>query len=229
MGHKTWRNVLIIIGVLIVTGAVPTGALADNISVEASIMAALTRNFFLTLDAPAGTTATESNPTYKGPASAPPSPAANVQAPGAPAGDWPSYNRTLTSERFSPLSQINTKNVGGLKVLCTYDIGQFTAFESGLIMVNNALIGSTEFVLAQPCDMRRELANARELCRQHYSGQPRCRLHGRHVVPRHRGRARPCLRFQHRQARVGSNDRGRETWRVGAVGPDCLERPRLCR
>src|SRR5437588_12111006 len=37
------------------------------------------------------------------------------------AGSWPSYNRTLTSERYSPLSQINTQNVRGLKVLCSYN------------------------------------------------------------------------------------------------------------
>jgi alcohol dehydrogenase (cytochrome c) len=30
-------------------------------------------------------------------------------------------------------------------VLCTYDLGTITAFESGLIMVDNALIGTTEF------------------------------------------------------------------------------------
>jgi alcohol dehydrogenase (cytochrome c) len=61
------------------------------------------------------------------------------------AGNWPSYNRTFTSERFSQLSEINTKNVGKLKVLCTYDVGQLAAFESGLIMVNDALIGTTQF------------------------------------------------------------------------------------
>ena len=70
-------------------------------------------------------------------------PGVHCRAPAA--GDWPSYNRTLTSERYSQLSQINTKNVGKLKVLCTYDVDQFAAFESGLIMVENALIGTTEF------------------------------------------------------------------------------------
>ena len=65
--------------------------------------------------------------------------------PNAAVGDWPSYNRTPTSQRYSPLNQINTKNVANLKVLCTYDLGVFTSFESGLIMVNNALIGTTEF------------------------------------------------------------------------------------
>ena len=37
--------------------------------------------------------------------------------------DWPSYNRTLTSERFAALDTINTKNVRDIKVLCSYDTG----------------------------------------------------------------------------------------------------------
>ena len=74
-----------------------------------------------------------------------PSRRAAAPSPSDTAGDWPSYNRTLTSERYSQLSEINTKNVGKLKVLCTYDVDQFAAFESGLIMVDNALIGTTQF------------------------------------------------------------------------------------
>jgi alcohol dehydrogenase (cytochrome c) len=58
-------------------------------------------------------------------------------------GDWPSYNRTVTSERFSPLSEINTQTVGGLKILCSYDTKLRESFESGLIVVNGALIGTT--------------------------------------------------------------------------------------
>ncbi|HEX8809751.1 MAG TPA: PQQ-binding-like beta-propeller repeat protein [Xanthobacteraceae bacterium] len=98
------------------------------------------RSGILSLFAPPGAVATETNPNYKVTAApaptAPPSPAA---------ADWPSYNKTLTSERFSDLSQINTKNVAKLKVLCTYDTGRLTAFETGLIMVEGALIGTTEF------------------------------------------------------------------------------------
>ena len=79
----------------------------------------------------------------------------SVQAPGrrgpllipatadAGDGDWPSYNRTLTSERYAPLAEINAETLSKLKVLCTYDTGQFSSFESGLIMVNGALIGTT--------------------------------------------------------------------------------------
>ena len=74
-----------------------------------------------------------------------PSPPAEAPSPSAASGDWPSYNKTLTSERYSELDQINTQNVGKLKVLCTYDVDQYAAFESGLVMVDNALIGTTQF------------------------------------------------------------------------------------
>jgi len=57
-------------------------------------------------------------------------------------GAWPSYNRTLTSERFSPLAEINRKTVGKLKVICSYDTGDQLAFQSGLIEVGGALYGT---------------------------------------------------------------------------------------
>ncbi len=58
--------------------------------------------------------------------------------------DWPTYNRTLTSERFAPLSAIDTKTVHGLQVICSYDTGQKTAFQSGLVQVDGALFATTE-------------------------------------------------------------------------------------
>jgi alcohol dehydrogenase (cytochrome c) len=74
-----------------------------------------------------------------------------VQAPTTPQADaqrsdtgtWSSYNGTLTSQRYSPLSEINTKNINGLKVLCSYDTKLHEGFETGPIMVNGALIGTT--------------------------------------------------------------------------------------
>ena len=140
-----WRKLLIIAGALGVIGAAAGGALYYVYPVQVSIFAGLTRNYFLSWSAPPGTTTTELNAAYKAAGAVAPSPAADAPSPSAAAGDWPSYNRTLTSERYSQLSQINTKNVGKLKVLCTYDVGEFAAFESGLIMVDNALIGTTEF------------------------------------------------------------------------------------
>jgi alcohol dehydrogenase (cytochrome c) len=115
-----------------------TSALADEAGIEVDL--GDLRGEILSLLAPRGAIATETNRNYKGPAA--PAPAA---PPSPAAADWPSYNKTLTSERFSDLSQINTKNVGKLKVLCSYDTYRLTAFESGLIMVEGALIGTTEF------------------------------------------------------------------------------------
>ena len=104
------------------------------------IAGAEVRNIALSLNAPEGTLTTEQNPAFKAAAT----PSAPAPPPSA-TGDWPSYNKTLTSERFSDLGQINTKNVGKLKVLCTYDTKRFTSFETGLLMVEGALIGTTEF------------------------------------------------------------------------------------
>jgi alcohol dehydrogenase (cytochrome c) len=51
------------------------------------------------------------------------------------AGNWPSYNRTLTSQRYSPLSQINTQTVRGLRVLCSYDTELREAFQTGPLII----------------------------------------------------------------------------------------------
>jgi alcohol dehydrogenase (cytochrome c) len=136
-------KLLVIAGALGVAGAAIGGGLYLAYPVQVSTIAGLTRNFILSWSAPPGTITTELNTAYKeagGVASS-----AAAEASPSTAADWPSYNRTLTSERYSQLSQINTKNVGKLKVLCTYDVGGFEAFESGLIMVDNALIGTTQF------------------------------------------------------------------------------------
>jgi alcohol dehydrogenase (cytochrome c) len=135
----------IIAGALAVIGAATAGALYLAFPVQVSTLGGLTRNYFVSWSAPAGTTTTELNAAYKSAGTAAPQPVGGTPASDTTSGDWPTYNRTLTSERYSQLSQINTKSVGKLKVLCTYDVGQFTAFESGLIMVDNALIGTTQF------------------------------------------------------------------------------------
>ena len=58
--------------------------------------------------------------------------------------DWPGYNRTLTSERFVPLQELSARTVQGLKVLCTYDTQEKTAFQTGLLQVNGSLYWTTE-------------------------------------------------------------------------------------
>lgn len=107
-------------------------------------------NYVRYLSAPAGTLTTE---LASGPQGAMPAlskaPKATLlapdQTPGATADDWPSYNKTLTSNRFATLDQINTSNVRSLRVLCTYDTGQYTGFTSGLLEVDGALIAVTEY------------------------------------------------------------------------------------
>src|SRR5271165_3805965 len=102
-------------------------------------------NYVRYWSAPAGTLETEVAQT--GTAAQPASTASALPqvAPSGAAVDWPSYNKTLTSNRFSELSQINRTNAEKLKVLCTYDTRQYTGFNSGLLEVNGALIFVTAF------------------------------------------------------------------------------------
>ncbi len=141
---STRKKVLIALGVLAAIGAVTGIGLLLFAPAPTVFVGGMAMNFLSTLGAPAGTISTESNPTYKVPETTAPSTSAEATPVGAVADDWPSYNRTLSSDRFSPLSQINTTNVRRLRVICTYDVRKFTSFESNLIMVNNALIGTTE-------------------------------------------------------------------------------------
>src|SRR5262249_6251443 len=225
------KKLFIVACALVVIGAVAAGALYYAYPVQVSIFGALTRNYLITWFAPSGTATTESNAAYRDAGIVARSAPAEAQAASATAGDWPSYNKTLTSERYSQLSEINTKNAAQLKVLCTYDIGQFTAFESGLIMVDNALIGTTEFDIfsINPARCAENWRSHEENSAQSYTGQPGRGLLGRLAVSRHPGRAGAGLRLQDRQANLGNDNRGRETRRVGAVGADRLGRPRLRR
>src|SRR5471030_2568741 len=58
--------------------------------------------------------------------------------------DRPSYNNSLTSERFSLLDAIDEKNVAGLKVICSFDTGEQVSFQSGLVEIDGALFAATE-------------------------------------------------------------------------------------
>src|SRR5437764_7628754 len=44
-----------------------------------------------------------------------------------PAAEWPMYNRDLAGTRFSPLTQINAKNVARLSRAWTYKVGKVKA------------------------------------------------------------------------------------------------------
>ena len=92
-------KLLIIASALGVTGAAIGGALYLAYPVQVSTLAGLTRNYLISWSAPPGTITTELNSAYKGIGAVGSSPPAESASPTATAGDWPSYNRTLTSER----------------------------------------------------------------------------------------------------------------------------------
>jgi alcohol dehydrogenase (cytochrome c) len=70
--------------------------------------------------------------------------AMGVQAAAPVAGDWPGYNNTLTSERHSPLREIDAAHVHSLEILCTFDTAEEGGFQTGLIEVGGTLFGTTE-------------------------------------------------------------------------------------
>ena len=59
-------------------------------------------------------------------------------------GDWQGFNRTLDSQRYSPLSQISAANVSGLKEVCVADLGESGNIQSGIVVANNTLFATTE-------------------------------------------------------------------------------------
>ena len=134
----TKKRMLIAAGALTVTGVVAAGAVYADWDRVVPI-AGMAINYVRSWSLPTGTVFTELAPTA-GSAAAP-----ARQLPSAATEDWVSYNKTLTSDRYSQLNQINRENVGRLKVLCTYDTNQHTSFETGPIMVEGALIATTEY------------------------------------------------------------------------------------
>jgi alcohol dehydrogenase (cytochrome c) len=61
-------------------------------------------------------------------------------------GDWPSYNRTLAGDRFSPLTEINTANAAQLRMICSYTLPEVTSFQTGPIVVNGTMFFTTDTI-----------------------------------------------------------------------------------
>jgi len=57
----------------------------------------------------------------------------------APSGDWPMYGGPLAGDRYSPLAQITTANVGQLRQVCAFDAPDVVNFQSGIVAVNGVL------------------------------------------------------------------------------------------
>ncbi len=71
-------------------------------------------------------------------------PAAAPAAENVAAADWPSYNRTLAGDRFSPLAEIDRGNVAELRVACTYVLPEVSAMQAGPIVVDGTMYFTTE-------------------------------------------------------------------------------------
>lgn len=82
--------------------------------------------------------------TVRGPGFAAPIPGADTGARGVAAGaDWSAYNNTPDGARFSPLAQIDRRNVGQLRPACTFDLGETTPMESGPVVVRGVMYLTT--------------------------------------------------------------------------------------
>lgn len=77
---------------------------------------------------------------------------------GGSAGNWPEYNRTVAGDRFSPLSQIRSSNVSQLKLLCSYELPEVNAFQTGPIVVDGTMYFTTDLnsyaVDASSCQLK---------------------------------------------------------------------------
>jgi alcohol dehydrogenase (cytochrome c) len=167
------KTITIVVGAVVALGLIMAGWIYIYWD-KAVPIAAMAINYVRYLSAPAGTLTTEEAVATD--ATFAPSPGASIAkgaalgadaTPGAASDNWPSYNKTLTSNRFSGLKEINKANVSGLKVLCTYDTGQYTGFNSGLLEVNDALIAVTEYDI-----ISLDPTNCRENWRKHEDYTP---------------------------------------------------------
>lgn len=81
--------------------------------------------------------------------------------------DWPSYNRDLASNRYSPLNAITKDNASKLQQVCSYDTGDQTSFQTGPIVVDGKLIATTQFDI-----FALDPATCKLLWRQHEDYKP---------------------------------------------------------
>lgn len=57
--------------------------------------------------------------------------------------DWPTYNNDLLGQRFSPLKEINTTNVGNLAQVCTIKVQEGGMFQGSPIVVDGEMYVTT--------------------------------------------------------------------------------------
>jgi alcohol dehydrogenase (cytochrome c) len=63
----------------------------------------------------------------------------NAAPPAPQPADWPAYNRTLAGDRYSPLAQISTANVGQLTLRCAFTLPELVSFQTGPLVVDGTM------------------------------------------------------------------------------------------
>ncbi|MDH4131144.1 MAG: methanol/ethanol family PQQ-dependent dehydrogenase [Gemmatimonadota bacterium] len=63
----------------------------------------------------------------------------------APEGDWQMPNRDHSGQRYSPLNQITTANIGGLKAAWSFSTGTLRGHEGNPLVVGNVMYVHTSF------------------------------------------------------------------------------------
>ena len=66
--------------------------------------------------------------------------------PSIASADWPSYNRTLAGDRYSPLTEIDRSNVGRLQSVCSYTLPEVTSLQTGPIVVAGTMYFTTDTI-----------------------------------------------------------------------------------
>jgi alcohol dehydrogenase (cytochrome c) len=59
--------------------------------------------------------------------------------------DWPSYNRTLSGDRYAPQTAVTPATVKSLQPLCHYDLSQQSSFQTGPLVIRGTLYVTTDF------------------------------------------------------------------------------------
>jgi quinohemoprotein ethanol dehydrogenase len=80
--------------------------------------------------------------------------AARLRAADRDPGDWMSYSRTYSEQRFSPLDQINASNVGSLKLAWYYDLDTSRGQEATPLVVDGVMYASTAWSMVKALDAK---------------------------------------------------------------------------
>jgi PQQ-dependent dehydrogenase (methanol/ethanol family) len=96
-------------------------------------------------------------PAIAQPAAIPPAAAVNsqrlVQADAEP-GSWMSYGRTYGEQRYSPLTQVNDQNVGGLGLAWSYDLETERGIEATSLVVDGVMYTTSAWSIVHAIDAR---------------------------------------------------------------------------